>query len=61
MGLALELSFAFRSWIGLAAALAAIGILFFRIHDEENLLHQEFGKTWEAYCQTSWRLLPRIY
>jgi protein-S-isoprenylcysteine O-methyltransferase Ste14 len=36
-------------------------ILFYRINDEEAVLHQEFGGVWEAYCNRSWRLLPYIY
>jgi protein-S-isoprenylcysteine O-methyltransferase Ste14 len=59
--LAIGVSLAFRSWIGLAIAVAALGILLLRIHDEETLMHKEFGKEWETYCQTSSRLLPGIF
>jgi protein-S-isoprenylcysteine O-methyltransferase Ste14 len=51
----------FRSWVGLAAAILAIGALVWRISDEEKMLHQEFGERWEAYCQTTWRLIPRLW
>jgi protein-S-isoprenylcysteine O-methyltransferase Ste14 len=61
IALAIGLSLAFRSRIGLAVAAAAFGILLFRIHDEENLMRKEFGKEWETYCRTSSRLLPGIF
>jgi protein-S-isoprenylcysteine O-methyltransferase Ste14 len=51
----------FRSWIGLAAAALAIGALVWRISVEEKMLHQAFGERWEAYCQTTWRLIPRLW
>jgi protein-S-isoprenylcysteine O-methyltransferase Ste14 len=59
--LAAGLSLAFRSWIGLVAAPLILGVLLFRIRDEEALLHREFGKEWETYVQKSWRLLPGIF
>jgi protein-S-isoprenylcysteine O-methyltransferase Ste14 len=55
------ISLVFRSWIGFAAALAAIPVLLWRIRDEESLLRQEFGQAWEAYCSRSWRLVPFVY
>ena len=55
------LALLFRSWVGLAAFIPVLGIILFRIHDEEALLHQTFGMEWETYCQRSWRLLPYIY
>jgi protein-S-isoprenylcysteine O-methyltransferase Ste14 len=57
----LGLALLFRSWVGLLAFIPVLGIIFFRIHDEEALLHQTFGTEWETYCQCSWRLLPYIY
>jgi protein-S-isoprenylcysteine O-methyltransferase Ste14 len=58
---ALGLSFLFRSWIGLAANIPVLGVLLFRIKDEEAFMHQEFGPEWEAYCKQSWRLMPYLY
>ncbi|MGC9393502.1 MAG: methyltransferase family protein [Anaerolineae bacterium] len=55
------LALLFRSWVGLVAFIPVLGIVLFRIHDEEALLHQTFGVAWETYCQRSWRLLPYIY
>ncbi len=55
------LSFLFRSWIGLAASVLFLGVLLFRINDEETLMQAEFGSDWEAYCQRSWRLIPYLY
>ena len=58
---AIGLSFLFRSWIGLVASVPFLGVLLFRIRDEESLLHREFGQEWEAYCRRSWRLIPYLY
>lgn len=59
--LSLGLSLAFRSWVGLAAGLLVLGVLLFRIHDEEALLHREFGEEWERYAQKSSRMMPGIF
>ena len=54
-------SLIFYSWLGfLFTAIAKILILS-RIHDEEQLLHEHFGKRWEEYCHKSWRLVPFIF
>jgi protein-S-isoprenylcysteine O-methyltransferase Ste14 len=58
---AIGLSFLFRSWIGLAVSVFFLGVLLFRINDEETLMHVEFGSDWEAYCQRSWRMIPYLY
>ena len=55
------LSLIFRSWVGLAACLIFVAILFLRIKDEETLMAQEFGSDWESYCARTWRLIPFIY
>jgi len=57
----LGLTLLYRSWAGLLAFIPILGVVFFRIYDEEILLHRAFGAEWEAYCQRSWRLLPYIY
>ena len=57
----LGVSLAFRSWVGLIAAFVVFGVLLYRIRDEEELLHKEFGREWEVYCQTSARLIPKIF
>jgi len=51
----------FRSWIGLVGSAMFLGVILFRIKDEEVLMHQEFGQEWETYCQQSWRLMPLLY
>jgi protein-S-isoprenylcysteine O-methyltransferase Ste14 len=58
---AIGVSFLFRSWIGLAASVLFLGVLLFRINDEETLMQAEFGSDWEAYCQRSWRMIPYLY
>jgi protein-S-isoprenylcysteine O-methyltransferase Ste14 len=58
---AIGLSLLFRSWIGLAASILFLGVLLFRINDEETLMQAEFGSDWEAYCRRSWRMIPYLY
>ena len=57
----LGMALLFRSWVGLLAFIPVLGVVLFRIHDEEALLHRTFGAEWETYCNRSWRLLPYIY
>ncbi len=57
----LGMALLFRSWVGLLAFIPMLGVVLFRIHDEEALLLRTFGAEWETYCQRSWRLLPYIY
>jgi protein-S-isoprenylcysteine O-methyltransferase Ste14 len=61
IALSIGVSCLFRSWIGLVASVLFLGVIFYRIKDEESLMHQEFGGAWEAYCNRSWRFLPYIY
>jgi protein-S-isoprenylcysteine O-methyltransferase Ste14 len=58
---ALGFALLFRSWIGFAALILALGVFMLRIRDEEALMQAEFGQEWEAYCKRSWRLIPFIY
>ena len=55
------ISLTFRSWLALMFVAALTLVLLGRMHVEEALLHREFGKDWEAYCQRSWRLIPFVY
>jgi protein-S-isoprenylcysteine O-methyltransferase Ste14 len=61
MIVALGLALLFRSWIALAALPFLLGLLIFRLTDEEKLLREEFGAQWEEYVSKSWRLVPLIY
>lgn len=54
-------SLLYRSWIGLALTVALVPILVQRIRDEEEVLHREFGETWERYVDRTWRLVPHLY
>jgi protein-S-isoprenylcysteine O-methyltransferase Ste14 len=49
----------FRSWLGLALVAPVIGILRWRIADEEQLLADAFGAEWVAYARRTPGLLPR--
>jgi protein-S-isoprenylcysteine O-methyltransferase Ste14 len=55
------ISLVFRSWLTLLLVTAMTLVLLWRIHDEEALMHEEFGSDWEAYSQRSWRLIPFVY
>jgi protein-S-isoprenylcysteine O-methyltransferase Ste14 len=55
------LSLTFRSWLGLILVGALALVLLWRIHDEEKLMHEEFGAEWEAYRRNTWRLIPFVY
>jgi len=55
------ISLVFRSWLALILVAVLSAVLVWRIHDEEMLLHREFGTEWEAYAARSWRLLPPVY
>lgn len=57
----LGMALLFRSWVGLLLFVPMLGVILFRIRDEEALLLRTFGAEWETYCQHSWRLLPYIY
>ena len=61
IALSIGVSLVFRSWIGLIATLIFMGVLIYRIRDEEATLRLEFGLQWDSYCQHSWRLLPHVY
>jgi protein-S-isoprenylcysteine O-methyltransferase Ste14 len=55
------LSVVFRSWLTLVLVAVLIGVLLWRIHDEEALMRQEFGVEWQSYASRSWRLVPFVY
>ena len=51
----------FRSWLGLLLAAAMVGVLLWRVHDEEALMQQEFGVEWTTYASKTRRLIPFVY
>jgi protein-S-isoprenylcysteine O-methyltransferase Ste14 len=55
------LSLTFNSWIGLVASMILIGVVLYRIKDEEALMKEAFGKEWEVYCERTHRLIPFVY
>jgi protein-S-isoprenylcysteine O-methyltransferase Ste14 len=59
--LGLGLALTFRSWIGFGLAVGFIGVILLRIRDEEDVMREEFGAEWEAYCERSWRLIPHVF
>lgn len=52
---------AFRSIVGVILISAMLAPLIARIHAEEQLLREHFGREYEAYCARTWRLVPGIY
>jgi protein-S-isoprenylcysteine O-methyltransferase Ste14 len=38
-----------------------IGVVLYRIKDEEALMKEAFGKEWEVYCERTHRLIPFVY
>lgn len=55
------ISMVFNSWWGLVVAGVMVPVLLWRVHDEEILLAEEFGKEWDDYAEKSWRLIPFIF
>lgn len=49
-------------WTGLAAAALFMGIAFyFRIAAEERALEGQFGKAYQQYASSTWRMAPWIW
>ncbi len=61
IALSLGISLIFRSWMGIIASIFFLSLLLYRIKDEEEVMHKEFGSEWELYCKRSWRLVPYLY
>jgi len=57
----LGVSLMFHTWIGLAIFPLVLGLLLSRIHDEEQLMLQEFAEQWLKYRKRSWRLIPFLF
>lgn len=55
------LALVYRSWLALVLVAALIGVLLWRIQDEEALMQSEFGMEWQNYSTQSWRLIPFVY
>ena len=52
---------AFRSVVGVLLSLLLLIPLVSRIHSEEQLLREHFGKEYDDYFTRTWRLVPWIY
>jgi len=57
----LGITLAFRSGLALMCTAGLVGVLLWRIHDEETLLCRAFGDEWQQYTRRSWRLMPFVY
>ncbi len=38
-----------------------LGVLLWRIHDEEALMRAEFGAEWDGYTARTWRMIPLLF
>lgn len=38
-----------------------VGVLLWRIFDQEMFMRQAFGDEWDAYARRTWRLIPFVY
>ena len=55
------LALLYRSWAGIIVSLCFIGLILFRIRDEESTMSETFGEEWDQYCKNTWYLIPFIY
>ena len=50
------------NWIASLSGLASIALLYFsRVGAEEEMMRQQFGADYDAYCERTYRLLPKIF
>lgn len=64
IGLLLQMvgfALAFRSWLGLVAALVMVVPVVARVEAEERLLSERWGERYEKYLKRSWRFFPGLY
>lgn len=55
------ISLTFRSLLGIMLVIVLSAVLVWRVFAEEKMMHQEFGKEWEAYRAKTWRLIPYLF
>ncbi len=51
----------FRSWLWVPFLVSVIGIVTYRIRQEERLLAEQFGPEFETYRRRTWRLIPYVF
>lgn len=51
----------FRSWLAILLVITLLPVLIVRIHDEDALMHAQFGGEWRHWAEKTWRLIPYIY
>lgn len=51
----------FRSWLAILLVITLLPVLIVRIHDEDALMHAQFGDEWRHWAEHTWRLIPFIY
>ena len=51
----------FCSGLALMLITVLVGVLLWRMHDEEMVMRQAFGEERESYYKHSWRLIPFVY
>jgi protein-S-isoprenylcysteine O-methyltransferase Ste14 len=55
------ISIVFRSLLAIVLVAVLSFVLAWRIHAEELLMQQEFGREWDVYCKKSWRIIPFVF
>jgi protein-S-isoprenylcysteine O-methyltransferase Ste14 len=58
---ALGVSVAFRSWLGLILGCVMLIVVLWCIRDEESRMRERFGEDWKCYSERTWRLIPFVY
>ncbi len=54
-------SLIFQSWMALCFVGGVAAVLAWRIHDEEGLLREQFGREWDDYARRARRVIPFLY
>ena len=50
------------NWIAGLSGLVSIAVLYYsRVGAEEEMMRQQFGAEYDAYCERTYRLLPKIF
>ena len=50
------------NWIAGLSGLISVAVLYYgRVEAEEEMMRQQFGAEYDAYCARTYRLLPKIF
>lgn len=57
----LGFSLIFTSLLALLLIVSIVGVLAWRVSDEEKLMQLEFKEEWDNYAANTWRFIPYVY